>query len=99
MIAAAKQSPHRNRKSKLKLFSDCDGLLTKDANWTSRMVLGDSLAEREALRGQLQCVYIDRRTINVDHITREPKQAKVSETVNARIRDIDSERRPDTACC
>ena len=36
-----------------------------EANWTNRMILGDSLqvmaslAEREALRGKVQCIYID----------------------------------------
>lgn len=36
-----------------------------DANWTNRMILGDSLqvmaslAEREGLRGQVQCIYLD----------------------------------------
>ncbi|MBB5716600.1 site-specific DNA-methyltransferase [Sphingomonas aerophila] len=36
-----------------------------DQNWTNRLVLGDSLlvmasfAEREALRGQVQCIYFD----------------------------------------
>ncbi len=36
-----------------------------DANWSNRMVLGDSLqvmaslAEREGLRGKVQCIYID----------------------------------------
>src|SRR3984893_6311992 len=36
-----------------------------DANWTNRMILGDSLqvmaslAEREGLRGEVQCIYID----------------------------------------
>ena len=36
-----------------------------DANWTNRMILGDSLqvmaslAERERLRGQVQCIYLD----------------------------------------
>jgi len=36
-----------------------------DANWTNRMILGDSLqvmaslAEREGLRGQVQCIYFD----------------------------------------
>lgn len=36
-----------------------------DQNWTNRMILGDSLqvmaslAEREGLRGQVQCIYID----------------------------------------
>ena len=36
-----------------------------DANWTNRLILGDSLqvmaslAEREGLRGKVQCIYID----------------------------------------
>ena len=56
------------------LFADFNGLpdreaLTEfyqhDANWSNRMILGDSLqvmaslAEREGLRGQVQCIYID----------------------------------------
>jgi adenine-specific DNA-methyltransferase len=56
------------------LFADFNGLPDKealtefyqhDANWSNRMVLGDSLsvmaslAEREGLRGKLQCIYID----------------------------------------
>ena len=56
------------------LFADFDGLPSSDAktefyqhdaNWTNRMILGDSLqvmaslAEREGLRGQVQCIYID----------------------------------------
>ena len=56
------------------LFADFNGLpedSTKtefyqhDANWTNRMILGDSLrvmaslAEREGLRGKVQCIYID----------------------------------------
>ena len=56
------------------LFEDFNGLpedSTKtefyqhDANWTNRMILGDSLrvmaslAEREGLRGKVQCIYID----------------------------------------
>jgi adenine-specific DNA-methyltransferase len=56
------------------LFGDFNGL-PKDAvatdfyqhegNWTNRMILGDSLqvmaslAEREGLRGQVQCIYMD----------------------------------------
>ena len=57
----------------LTLFDDFDGLDVLDsidfyrhnANWSNRMILGDSLqvmaslAEREALRGQVQMVYID----------------------------------------
>jgi adenine-specific DNA-methyltransferase len=36
-----------------------------DQNWSNRMILGDSLqvmaslAEREGLRGQVQCIYFD----------------------------------------
>ncbi len=56
------------------LFSDFNGLPDEnaktefyqhDANWSNRMILGDSLqvmaslAEREGLRGQVQCIYID----------------------------------------
>lgn len=60
--------------TQLDLFSDFNGLpndsaktefYKHDANWTNRMILGDSLqvmaslAEREGLRGQVQCIYID----------------------------------------
>ncbi len=56
------------------LFSDFNGLPDDDAktefyqheaNWTNRMILGDSLqvmgslAEREGLRGKVQCIYLD----------------------------------------
>jgi adenine-specific DNA-methyltransferase len=56
------------------LFSDFDGLPKEadktefyqhDQNWTNRMILGDSLhvmaslAEREGLRGKVQCIYFD----------------------------------------
>jgi len=56
------------------LFADFNGLPEGDAktefyqheaNWANRMILGDSLqvmaslAEREGLRGQVQCIYID----------------------------------------
>ncbi len=56
------------------LFADFNGLPDEarstefyqhDANWSNRMILGDSLqvmaslAEREGLRGQVQCIYID----------------------------------------
>ena len=58
----------------INLFADFNGLpdndsktefYQHDANWTNRMILGDSLqvmaslAEREGLRGQVQCIYID----------------------------------------
>lgn len=55
------------------LFADFDGLTDAtatdfykhDANWSNRMILGDSLqvmaslAEREGLRGKVQCIYLD----------------------------------------
>jgi adenine-specific DNA-methyltransferase len=56
------------------LFADFNGLPNEDArtefyqhdgHWSNRMILGDSLqvmaslAEREGLRGQVQCIYID----------------------------------------
>ena len=56
------------------LFADFNGLPSEDArtefyrhdaNWSNRMILGDSLqvmaslSEREGLRGRVQCIYID----------------------------------------
>ena len=50
------------------LFADFNGLPNRaaqtefykhDAHWSNRMILGDSLAEREGLRGQVQCIYLD----------------------------------------
>ena len=56
------------------LFEDFNGLpkdaratefYQHDANWSNRMILGDSLqvmaslAEREGLRGKVQCIYVD----------------------------------------
>src|SRR5690606_17263521 len=56
------------------LFADFNGLPNADAqtefyqhdqHWSNRMILGDSLqamaslAEREGLRGQVQCIYFD----------------------------------------
>lgn len=64
----------RQEETQLDLFADFNGL-PKDAtatefyqhqaNWTNRMILGDnlqvmaSLAEREGLRGRVQCIYLD----------------------------------------
>ena len=60
--------------AQLNLFADFNGLpegadrtefYRHDQNWSNRMILGDSLqvmaglAEREGLRGQVQCIYID----------------------------------------
>ena len=56
------------------LFADFNGLPSEDAktefyqhdaNWSNRMILGDSLqvmsslSEREGLRGKVQCIYLD----------------------------------------
>ncbi|MEI6261672.1 MAG: site-specific DNA-methyltransferase [Deltaproteobacteria bacterium] len=58
----------------LDLFADFNGIpegvdktefYQHDSNWTNRMILGDSLqvmaslAEREGLRGKVQCIYFD----------------------------------------
>ena len=58
----------------MNLFADFNGVpdgeaktefYEHDANWSNRMILGDSLqvmaslAEREGLRGQVQCIYLD----------------------------------------
>jgi adenine-specific DNA-methyltransferase len=58
----------------LDMFADFNGIpkgadktefYRHDQNWSNRMILGDSLqvmaslAEREGLRGQVQCIYID----------------------------------------
>ena len=60
--------------SQIDLFADFNGLPNEqartefyqhDANWSNRMILGDSmqvmasLAEREGLRGKVQCIYFD----------------------------------------
>lgn len=75
-----RESKRRQEKGKaaapvqLDLFADFNGIpedatatefYQHDANWTNRMILGDSLqvmaslAEREGLRGKVQCIYID----------------------------------------
>ena len=63
-----------NENQQLDLFADFNGIPDEDAktefyqheaNWTNRMILGDSLqvmaslAEREGLRGKVQCIYLD----------------------------------------
>lgn len=68
------QKPDSASREQLDLFADFNGLpdpsaktefYRHDANWTNRMILGDSLqvmaslAEREGLRGQVQCIYLD----------------------------------------
>ena len=68
------QAEERSSKPQVDLFADFNGLpddnaktefYQHDANWSNRMILGDSLqvvaslAEREGLRGKVQCIYID----------------------------------------
>ena len=63
-----------NTNGQADLFADFNGLPSEDArtefyqhegNWSNRMILGDSLqvmaslAEREGLRGKVQCIYMD----------------------------------------
>ena len=64
----------KNEEAQIDLFSDFNGLPNEaaktefyqhDAHWSNRMILGDSLhvmaslAEREGLRGKVQCIYLD----------------------------------------
>ena len=68
------QAEDMGKGQQLDLFADFNGLSDEarstefyqhDANWTNRMILGDSLqvmaslAEHEGLRGKVQCIYID----------------------------------------
>jgi adenine-specific DNA-methyltransferase len=68
------QARRKAAEPQLDLFADFNGLhdadartefYRHDANWSNRMILGDSLqvmaslAEREGLRGQVQCIYLD----------------------------------------
>jgi adenine-specific DNA-methyltransferase len=68
------QSPTTDHPFQPDLFADFNGLPDSEArlefyqhdqNWSNRMILGDSLqvmaslAEREGLRGQVQCIYLD----------------------------------------
>ena len=68
------QADQTSNERQVDLFADFNGLRDEnaktefyqhDANWSNRMILGDSLqvmaslAEREGLRGKVQCIYID----------------------------------------
>ncbi|NEO87331.1 MAG: site-specific DNA-methyltransferase [Spirulina sp. SIO3F2] len=68
------QRTESRQPQQLDLFADFNGLpqdatatdfYQHDAHWTNRMILGDSLqvmaslAEREGLRGKVQCIYLD----------------------------------------
>ena len=71
-----RQSRHGHKADEFQpdMFADFNGLPSEDAktefyqhdaNWSNRMILGDSLpvmsslAEREGLRGKVQCIYVD----------------------------------------
>lgn len=74
LLRESKQSEHDAGMTTADLFADFDGIskevdktefYSHDQNWSNRMILGDSLqvmaslAEREGLRGQVQCIYFD----------------------------------------
>jgi adenine-specific DNA-methyltransferase len=74
LLRQSKQRAQGEPGAQVDLFADFNGLpddasrtefYKHDSNWTNRMILGDSLqvmaslAEREGLRGKVQCIYID----------------------------------------
>ena len=74
LLRESRESRHEAGLLTPDLFSDFNGLpkgadktefYKHDQNWTNRMILGDSLsvmaslAEREGLRGKVQCIYFD----------------------------------------
>ena len=74
LLKARREGEHAQGQTTADLFSDFNGIpkdadktefYQHDQNWTNRMILGDSLqvmaslAEREGLRGKVQCIYFD----------------------------------------
>ncbi|MEK6371108.1 MAG: site-specific DNA-methyltransferase [Acidobacteriota bacterium] len=74
LVRRSKESVAEAIGAQTDLFADFNGLPSPEAktefyqhdqNWSNRMILGDSLqvmaslAEREGLRGKVQCIYID----------------------------------------
>jgi adenine-specific DNA-methyltransferase len=74
LLRQTKEEEHEAGMTTADLFADFDGIpkdvdktefYSHDQNWSNRMILGDSLqvmaslAEREGLRGQVQCIYFD----------------------------------------
>ncbi|MFC1818248.1 site-specific DNA-methyltransferase [Thermodesulfobacteriota bacterium] len=74
LLQQTKEKEETGKPQQIDLFADFNGLPNEsaktefyqhDANWANRMILGDSLqvmaslAEREGLRGKVQCIYID----------------------------------------
>ena len=74
LLRTSREREHDAGQATADLFSDFNGIpkdtdktefYQHDQNWTNRMILGDSLqvmaslAEREGLRGKVQCIYFD----------------------------------------
>ena len=74
LLRTTREREHETGQATADLFSDFNGIpqgadktefYQHDQNWTNRMILGDSLqvmaslAEREGLRGKVQCIYFD----------------------------------------
>ncbi|CUU16260.1 Adenine specific DNA methylase Modrelated CDS [Bradyrhizobium sp.] len=74
LLRATKEREHEEGDITADLFADFNGIpkgvdktdfYQHDQNWSNRMILGDSLqvmaslAEREGLRGKVQCIYFD----------------------------------------
>ncbi len=74
LLRQSREAKHDSGELMADLFSDFNGIpkgvdktefYQHDQNWTNRMILGDSLqvmaslAEREGLRGKVQCIYFD----------------------------------------
>ena len=74
LLRETREREHEAGQSTADLFSDFNGIpkgvdktefYQHDQNWSNRMILGDSLqvmaslAEREGLRGKVQCIYVD----------------------------------------
>lgn len=74
LVRESKAASAQKAEAQIDLFSDFNGIpdgadktdfYKHDQNWSNRMILGDSLqvmaslAEREGLRGKVQCIYFD----------------------------------------
>lgn len=74
LLRETREREHAQGERTADLFADFNGIpqgvdktefYAHDQNWTNRMILGDSLqvmaslAEREGLRGKVQCIYFD----------------------------------------
>jgi len=74
LLRQTRESQNGSQPQQLDLFADFNGVpegvdktefYQHEQNWSNRMILGDSLqvmaslAEREGLRGKVQCIYLD----------------------------------------